>query len=122
MRSLPGKYADKEADLLLAHCKGEAAGCVAVTQRVLQNGELAAEMKRLWVEPDFRGYGLGRELVNAAIEWARSHGCAAVVLDTVHEAMPEAGALYLSFGFEETQRFNDNPIPGVRFYILRFSS
>jgi ribosomal protein S18 acetylase RimI-like enzyme len=119
--ALPGKYADTGADLLLAHCKGAAAGCVAITQRTLQNGELAAEMKRLWVEPDARGYGLGRKLVDAAIAWARSHGCAAVVLDTVHEAMPEAGALYRSFGFEETQRFNDNPIPGVRFYILRFS-
>jgi putative acetyltransferase len=119
VRALPGKYAAKEADLLLARIKGESAGCVAMAQRLLQNNTPAAEIKRLWVEPRFRGFGLGRGLVDAAIAWARSHGCAAVVLDTVYEAMPEAGALYRSLGFEETERFNDNPLSGVRFYILR---
>jgi len=120
LRSLAGKFAEEEADLLLARMKGEEAGCVAVTRRVLADGTLAAEMKRLWVEPHFRGYGLGRGLVSAAIAWARSHGCAAVVLDTVQDAMPEAVSLYRSLGFEETGRFNDNPLSGVRFYILRF--
>jgi ribosomal protein S18 acetylase RimI-like enzyme len=122
VRALPGKYADKDADLLLARVKGEGAGCVAITERALQDGVRGAEVKRLWVEPNFRGYGLGRGLVGAAIEWARSHGCGAVVLDTVYEAMPEAHALYRSLGFEETGRFNDNPLSGVRFYILRLEA
>jgi ribosomal protein S18 acetylase RimI-like enzyme len=43
------------------------------------------------------------------------------VLDTVNEAMPEASALYQSLGFEETGRFNDNPISGVRFYKLKLT-
>ena len=116
--ALPGKYAEPEADLLLARVKGQGAGCVAITQRRLQDDTLAAEMKRLWVETNFRGYGLGRGLMGAAIAWARSHGCKAVVLDTVNEAMPEAGELYRSLGFEETGRFNDNPLSGVRFYRL----
>jgi ribosomal protein S18 acetylase RimI-like enzyme len=33
--------------------------------------------------------------------------------------MPEASALYRSLGFEETERFNDNPILGVRFYKFK---
>ncbi|MGA3222372.1 MAG: GNAT family N-acetyltransferase [Acidobacteriaceae bacterium] len=119
LRSLPGKYAEKEADLLLARVKGEGAGCVAITEKTLENGMRAAEMKRLWVEPLFRGYGVGRGLVRAAIDWTRSHGCEAVVLDTVHEAMPEANELYRSLGFQETGRFNDNPLAGVRFYLLK---
>ncbi len=45
-----------------------------------------------------------------------------MVLDTVNEAMPEAAALYQSLGFEETGRFNDNPVPGLTFYILKLSS
>ncbi len=118
LRSLPGKYVGKEADLLLARVKGEGAGCVAITRRVLADGVDAAEMKRLWVEPRFRGYGLGRVLVGSAIDWARAHACSAVVLDTVNEAMPEAAELYRSLGFEEMVRFNDNPVPGVRFYKL----
>jgi ribosomal protein S18 acetylase RimI-like enzyme len=42
-----------------------------------------------------------------------------VVLDTVNEAMPEAAELYRSLGFQEIGRFNENPITGVRFYILK---
>ncbi len=118
LRGLPGKYAEKEADLLLARIQGEQAGCVAITQRVLKDGVRAAELKRLWVEPRFRGRGVGRGLVISAIEWARSKECGAVVLDTVSEAMPEAGELYRSLGFQEIERFNDNPVPGVRFYKL----
>jgi putative acetyltransferase len=118
LRGLPSKYVGKEADLLLARAKGEGAGCVAITRRVLADGMDAAEMKRLWVEPRFRGHGLGRGLVGSAIDWARAHECGAVVLDTVNEAMPEAAELYRSFGFEEITRFNENPVPGVRFYQL----
>jgi len=118
VRGLPGKYVEKEADLLLARVKGEGAGCVAITRRVLTDGTDAAEMKRLWVEPRFRGHGMGRGLVGSAIDWARAHGCGAVVLDTVNEAMPEAAELYRSLGFEEITRFNENPVPGVRFYKL----
>jgi putative acetyltransferase len=118
LRGLPGKYVGKEADFLLARVSGEGAGCVAITRRVLKDGMDAAEMKRLWVEQRFRGHGLGRGLVGSAIDWARAHECSAVVLDTVNEAMPEAAQLYSSLGFEEITRFNENPVPGVRFYRL----
>ena len=56
---LPGKYAETEADLLLARVGDETAGCVAIMERVLADGTHAGEMKRLWVEPRFRGLGLG---------------------------------------------------------------
>jgi GNAT superfamily N-acetyltransferase len=115
---LPGKYALTNADLLLAWVDGEGAGCVAITQRVLADGAQAAEMKRLWVEPRFRGLGIGRGLVTAAIDWTRQRGCSAVVLDTVSEAMPEASTLYHSLGFTQIPRFNENPVPGVTFYQL----
>jgi GNAT superfamily N-acetyltransferase len=118
LRALPGKYLGKEADLLLARVNGERAGCVAITRRVLKDEMNAAEMKRLWVEPRFRGHGLGRRLVGSAIDWARAHQCNAVVLDTVNEAMPEAAELYRSLGFDEITRFNENPVPGIRFYRL----
>ncbi len=75
LRGLPGKYAETEADLLLARVGDENAGCVAIMERVLADGTHAGEMKRLWVEPRFRGLGLGRGLVVAAIEWAQSQGC-----------------------------------------------
>jgi hypothetical protein len=48
------------------------------------------------------------------VAWLR-----AVVLDTAIEAMPEAATLYLSLGFGEIGRFNDNPVSGIRFYMLK---
>lgn len=122
LRGLPGRYAETEADLLLARVGEDVAGCVAIARRVLADGTQAGEMKRLWIEPRFRGLGLGRELVLSAVEWVRSHGYSAVVLDTVDDAMPEAAALYRSLRFEETGRFNDNPVPGLRFYLLKLST
>jgi GNAT superfamily N-acetyltransferase len=118
IRGLPGKYATADADLLIATLDGADAGCAAITRRMLADATEAAELKRLWVEPAFRGCGVGRGLVLSAIDWTRRHGAAAVVLDTVTEAMPEASALYGALGFEEIQRFNDNPVSGVRFYKL----
>ena len=117
LRALPGKY----AEILLARVNGEGAGCVALTRRVLADGTDAVEMKRLWVEPGLRGLGVGRGLVTAAIAWTRAQHCGSLVLDTVHEAMPEAARLYQSLGFVEVDRFNDNPVAGVRFYQLRLS-
>jgi ribosomal protein S18 acetylase RimI-like enzyme len=35
--------------------------------------------------------------------------------------MPEANELYRSLGFQETGRFNDNPLSGVRFYLLKLA-
>src|ERR1700738_2019815 len=63
--ALRGKY----LALLLATVDGVAAGCAA--PRRLPQIEGACEMKRLWVEPDFRGMRLGRRLVEDAIQWAR---------------------------------------------------
>ena len=116
LRTLPGKY----EEILLARVNGEGAGCVALTRRVLADGTEAVEMKRVWVEPQFRGLGVGRGLVQAATAWAQTQGSGCVVLDTVNEAMPEAARLYQSLGFVEISRFNDNPVAGVRFYGLRF--
>lgn len=78
--------------------------------------ERACEMKRLWVGTDFRGLGLGRRLVAAAMDWARAKGCDAIYLDTVPAAMPEAGRLYAAMGFEPVSRYNENPVADVVFF------
>jgi GNAT superfamily N-acetyltransferase len=117
LAGLPGQYQAPYGVLLLAWVDGVAAGCCAV--RVLRKGrvsERGCEMKRLWVEPEFRGLGLGRRLVEAAIEWAAGVGYEAMYLDTVPAAMPEANAMYAAMGFEKVGRYNDNLIEGVIFF------
>ncbi len=60
-----------------------------------------AELMSMWVEPAARAAGIGRLLVNDAVDWAVSEGAAAVVLD-VNEARPTAIALYERCGFSPT--------------------
>jgi hypothetical protein len=103
--------------LLLAKVDGVAAGCVAL--RRVAKDEPCCEMKRLWVSEGFRGLGLGRRLVEEAVRWARAMGLMTMYLDTVPAAMPEANRLYAAMGFVRTERFNENPLPGVVFFRLR---
>ena len=82
-------------------------------------GERACEMKRLWVDPAFRGHQLGKRLIEEGIAWARGAGYRAMYLDTAPAAMPEANALYVRLGFEQVSRYNDNPVPDIVFYRLQ---
>ena len=67
MASLPGAYTAPEGRLFYAEVDGKPAGCVGV--RKFSEG--VCEMKRLYVEPDARGQGVGRDLALAAIHAAR---------------------------------------------------
>ena len=58
-----------------------------------------AHLEDLFVHADARGSGLGRALVDAALERARERGCARIELDA-NEANEPALRLYRSVGFE----------------------
>ena len=66
LAGLPGDYAAPRGRVLIA----EGAGCVAL--RPLDDE--ICEMKRLYVRPEHRGSGLGRELVWSIISEARRIG------------------------------------------------
>jgi GNAT superfamily N-acetyltransferase len=57
----------------------------------------------MWVDPDVRGLGVSRRLIELVEEWARGEGAAFLDLDVVtHLAHPIA--LYRRCGFSETGR------------------
>lgn len=57
-------------------------------------------IRRFVVHPDLRGQGVGRQLLNAAIERARQEGCSFVEL-SVDVTNPSAHAFYQREGFVE---------------------
>jgi len=71
-------------------------------------------MKRLYVRKAFRGFGLGRQLAEAALDAAREGGYASVLLDTLDE-MESARALYNELGFAEIPPYYHNPIAGAHY-------
>jgi DNA-binding MarR family transcriptional regulator/GNAT superfamily N-acetyltransferase len=90
--------------LLLARLDGEAIGCGVLWH----HGGGVADAKRMWVAPAARGIGLGRRLLAELERHAREAGVRTLRLDT-NRALTEALALYRAAGFEEIERFNDEP-------------
>ena len=110
LAGLPGSYAPPGGCLLLAWLKQTPLGCVAL-QRI---SDSRAEMKRLYVPPKARGFGVGRKLVEQILAAAEAMGYAEVVLDTL-PTMLEAKRLYEQFGFRDIEPYRPNPIAGVRY-------
>ena len=113
MASLPGAYSPPTGRLFFAELDGRPAGCIGI--RAATDG--VCEMKRLYVEPESRGSGVGRELALAAIKAAKSLGYRKVMLDTL-PAMRIAVKLYRELGFKEAPAYYPTPIEGTMFLAL----
>ncbi|MFO1218866.1 MAG: GNAT family N-acetyltransferase [Burkholderiaceae bacterium] len=112
--SLPGDYAAPRGALLLALVDGEVAACGALRPLADVDYANACEMKRLFVRPAWRTFGLGRLMAQALIEAATRAGYSAMLLDTLDD-MEAARGLYGSLGFEEIPPYYFNPIPGAHY-------
>ena len=104
LATLPGEYAPPTGRLLLAKYQGKPSGCVAI--RKMKNN--SCEMKRLYVASEFQGNKIGKILVKALINEAKSIGYRRIVLDTGCRQV-EAQNLYRSLGFEEIGPYYDMP-------------
>jgi putative acetyltransferase len=100
---LPGCYAPPPGIILVAEVEGKLAGVVALRRR----SETIAEMKRLYVRPNYRGMKLGEALVTALLHEAQAMGYQQMVLDTV-PAMQVAQGLYTRLGFTDIPAYYDN--------------
>jgi GNAT superfamily N-acetyltransferase len=114
LATLPGEYAAPSGQLLLAFVDDALAGCGGLRALPDSDHANACEMKRLYVRPAFRRFGLGRVLAEALLDEARRAGYSAMLLDTLDE-MESARELYATLGFEEVAPYYYNPIPGAHY-------
>ena len=114
LASLPGDYAAPAGQLLLAYVDDQLAGCGALRPLADVDYANACEMKRLYVRPAYRRFGLGRLLAQALLDEARRAGYSAMLLDTLDD-MEAARELYASLGFVEIPPYYFNPIPGAHY-------
>ena len=114
LESLPGEYAAPRGQLLIALVLDVVVGCCAL--RPLDNVDYAGacEMRRLYVDPAYRGSGVGRALAEAQLDFARISGYRCVLLDTLSD-MEAARALYDELGFEEIPPYYFNPMAGAHY-------
>ena len=114
LATLPGEYAPPSGRFLLAYVDGALAGCGGFRALADCDYANACEMKRLFVRPAFRRFGLGRTLAQALLDEARRAGYSAMLLDTLND-MESARELYASLGFAEIPPYYFNPIAGAHY-------
>ena len=98
------EFTPPQGAFLVARRQARPVACGAV--RLLDSA--TAEIKRMWVDPDARGIGVGRRMLAALERAAVELGAGAVRLDTT-AYLTEALALYLASGYRRIERYNDNP-------------
>lgn len=93
-----------DVSFFVARVDGRPLGCGAV--RVIEPG--VGEVKRMYVAPQSRGYGLGRRILSALETRGRDLGLRELKLET-GDRQPEALALYRNSGFEPCGPFGGYP-------------
>jgi len=91
---------DQRNLVLVAEAGGRIVGTLQLTiiPGLSRHGMLRGQIEGVRVSSDQRGQGLGRAMIERAIEVARGHGCGLVQL-TSDKRRPDAVRFYQSLGF-----------------------
>lgn len=84
-------------------------GCIIATGALRRHEVDIGEIKRVWLQTSFQGHGLGYRMMTALLKAARQHGYAKVWLETAPAYQPRAYAFYHRMGFQDIQRYGDDP-------------
>lgn len=114
--TVDSSYGPPTGRFLLLRIGSNSAGCVGL--QTCASGVI--EVKRLYVRPAYRGRGVGRRLVEAAVSVAREMGGSTLCLRTL-PTMVVARRLYHSMGFVSRASANNNPCRGDVLMELRLT-
>ncbi|NLK98777.1 MAG: GNAT family N-acetyltransferase [Epulopiscium sp.] len=113
LNNISKMYGMPDGCLLLARQNEQVVGCVAL-RKINHN---ICEMKRLYVQPNWKGKGIGKMLTKAIIEEDKVRGYRFMRLDTL-PSMKQAISLYQTLGFYPIEPYRFNPIEGALYMEL----
>jgi putative acetyltransferase len=111
----PGDVAPGHGAFVVAWADEKAVGCGAV--RLIDNE--TAELKRMYIVPEYRRQGLAGGILQFLEDHARALGATRVVLETVIDP-PGAVALYRAAGYEEIPKFGPYVESEISFCMGKF--
>jgi N-acetylglutamate synthase-like GNAT family acetyltransferase len=91
-------YRSGEDQMWLAEIKGRIIGSIAIAGHSRET----AQLRWFLVHPDYRGLGIGKDLLKEALQFCKERKYKTIFLWTTSELM-EAGHLYTRFGFNKTE-------------------
>ena len=86
---------DKVREAIVVYQGGQAIGGGAIRRY----DDKTAELKRVFVRPEFQGQGIGSKLVSLLMEWAAELGYRRMILET-GALLAESCAVYKKLGFQ----------------------
>src|SRR6218665_890921 len=104
LETLAQMYGRANGGIILCKESDGYLGCVAI-RRI---NDTDAEMKRMWVQRDHQGRGIGNLLLQKAIELSKKCGYKKIRLDTLSNMTPAIN-LYRKNGFVEIDAYYHNP-------------
>ena len=113
MATLKEMYSKPTGALFLAMSNNKAIGVVGL--RKFSDKE--CEIKRMFVQPNNRGLGIGKLLITNCIATAKVLKYDTLKLDTIN-LMKSAIKLYKENGFKEIPAYRFNPDAGARYFEL----
>jgi putative acetyltransferase len=111
LQVLPAMYGPPAGELWLVQDGEYFIGCAALRKL----DEPTCELKRMFVQPTYRGLRLGEQLMEVALKTAQELGYQFMKLDSLRRLEP-AVKLYLRYGFNEIAPYNYNPEADVVYF------
>lgn len=111
LNSLEQMYGTPQGGIVFISEAGDPIGIVGIRKI----DDVTGELKRMYVKPGHQGKGIGKLLIQHALQLAKDRGYIRVKLDTL-KAMQPAISLYKQAGFYEIPPYYKNPNDTALFF------